>query len=59
MIFHNRLCKIDYFHDILRCEDEILKIVEAFAEHDFCPLRLIGMVSAMNTDNLILRILFL
>ena len=44
---------------ILHYGDETLKIVEAFAEHDFYPLRLIGMVSAMNTDNLILRILFL
>ena len=37
---------------ILRYGDETLKIVEAFAEHDFCPLRLIGMISAMNADNL-------
>ena len=37
---------------ILRYGDETLKIVEAFAEHDFCPLRLIGMISATNTENL-------
>ena len=32
---------------ILHYGDETLKIVEAFAEHDFCPLRLIEAVSTL------------
>ena len=40
------MCIIYCFHDILRYGDETLKIVEAFAEHDFCSLRLIVMLSA-------------
>ena len=39
--------KIKGFHDILRYEDETLKIVEAIAEHDFCSLRLIAVFSAL------------
>ena len=37
--------KIKCLNDILRYGDETLKIVEAIAEHDFCPLRIIGMFS--------------
>ena len=39
--------KINLLDDILRCEDETLKIVEAIAEHDFCFLRLIVTISAL------------
>ena len=50
--------KINCFHDILRCGDETLKIVEAFAEHDFCLLRLIETSSANEWKHFILCILF-
>ena len=33
--WNGRIHKIYWFHDILRCGDETLKIVEAIAEHDF------------------------
>ena len=38
--------EISCLNDILRYGDETLKIVEAIAEHDFCFLRLIEMISA-------------
>ena len=38
--------QIKCLNDILRYGDETLKIVEAIAEHDFCFLRLIVMISA-------------
>ena len=38
--------KTKRLHDILCYGDETLKIVEAFAEHDFCLLRLIAAFSA-------------
>ena len=54
---YGRMHKINHLDDILRCEDETLKIVEAIAEHDFCSLRLIVTFSAKEFKQYILRYL--